>query len=497
MRRTGQSSHGNLLQTNQPRTAEGILSLSIVLGESVYKASMKYIREKIRNKHAPPRVTNTLVNQDKQPWESKSIHLFWQIFYSKSSALPRQPIQYNKRDRQESQKQQEPRPVPLIRSPKWLNSVSQQLTCAAARAIVAIWLLSPHSPRKVRMNDWTKTGPKMPWPIFRASMRIRVNMVSAAGGSREGGERSLGHPSWLLNLILGVRRWSERPRPPSKASRDVTTPFECIPVPSTKVSVSISSSTSRISSCIFSLLSDIWRPSRSIFIPKIRNNRAAASWVYLLGIMVGRMRPIPAERADMMRRDPKAPAKTVTLSWRMARIAALPVESWRSDATQHNYWSHTIRNVLSPISDAMITEKAWHRARKPDDCSSGMVNVWVWLDVWWGTWASLFRTFRHLHSMQDLVHAYIHPCVWGNRTFQIAQGQKNRLITWFRCTSWGVRVGLLLPVNAQPSRWREQHPGEPVHNVSLYVLDRKERFWKHPDHDCGEAARSAYWHRLF
>ena len=41
-----------------------MLALSIVLGESVYKASMKYRKEKIRNKHAPPRVTDTLVNQD-------------------------------------------------------------------------------------------------------------------------------------------------------------------------------------------------------------------------------------------------------------------------------------------------------------------------------------------------------------------------------------------------------------------------------------------------
>jgi len=69
----------------------------------------------------------------------------------------------------------------------------------------------------------------------------------------------------------------------------------------------------------------------------------AAICVQLRAMRVGRRCPIAAERMDMTTREPKAPAKTSSRGWRMARIAEM-------------------RKVLSPISENIIMAKDCSKA---------------------------------------------------------------------------------------------------------------------------------------
>ena len=207
-------------------------------------------------------------------------------------------------------------------------------TWAAARAMVAIWLRSPHSPRNVKMKAWTKTGPN------RKAKKLRA-------------------PSTIVPLCLRLWCiWCPFPSslPPSSiASKGITSPsLPTAPVPSNTASSSISSSTSRNSSWIFSFPAFIARPSCIIFHPKNRKRVAAAVWVHLLGMRVGRICPIAAERQDITTNEPNAPANTTALGCLIARMAAM-------------------RKVLSPISDATIiandcTNTLWEIVASPD-CS--------------------------------------------------------------------------------------------------------------------------------
>lgn len=63
--------------------------------------------------------------------------------------------------------------------------------------------------------------------------------------------------------------------------------------------------------------------------------------------MVGSSQPIPALNSDIRTSEPNAPKKTIRRGCRIARMAAM-------------------RNVLSPISEAMIMKKECRTAWKGD-----------------------------------------------------------------------------------------------------------------------------------
>ena len=87
---------------------------------------------------------------------------------------------------------------------------------------------------------------------------------------------------------------------------------------------------------------DIFRASRSIFVPKTRKSPAARKLVTDFGMRVGTAWPNMAERTVMVMSAEKAAVKTSSLSWRIAMRAAT-------------------RKVLSPTSENSIMVKERRR----------------------------------------------------------------------------------------------------------------------------------------
>jgi hypothetical protein len=165
------------------------------------------------------------------------------------------------------------------------------LTFAPAIAIVVIWLLSPHSPRNVRIKAWAKTGLVNNWIVCLVlSFRVVVqtvlvfrpwdsgNEMLARGAPGRGDEdravafERLVEREGELGITLAL---SKDALPSSSASRGIVWPLgfwvSCV-----EESSSSSSSTSRISSWICEFPPSIASPSCSIFTPKARKSRQAA-----------------------------------------------------------------------------------------------------------------------------------------------------------------------------------------------------------------------------
>ncbi len=196
--------------------------------------------------------------------------------------------------------------------------------------MVAIWLRSPHSPRKVITNVWTQAGLSSSEKRLLRPERNPTMPPGRGDGLRPSGELDgLRCGAANRDLVRGLRL----PRPISRAYGETPEPLR----PSFRARFSFSSS-SISTSCISADTPSsglMARPSRSKRAPKIRNRTAARKVVRRLGIRVGTACPRTAERMVMAMRALRAAENTTRRSCFMAMSAAT-------------------RKVLSPISEKMI-----------------------------------------------------------------------------------------------------------------------------------------------
>lgn len=202
-------------------------------------------------------------------------------------------------------------------------------------AMVAIWLRSPHSPRKVITKVWTHTGlrskeKRLPIPVIvLATVGYRLGEGDRESGDEEGdvggGSRDFDREDRLScrpdSSMYGVM--DER-RPPiwrassSFSANSISTSFISLPTPSPD---------------------GIAYPSRNILIPKMRKSVAAAKFVYLGDISDGTAWPRTTE------------------SIVMTIMAGNEAEKTRRGEC-FIAMRHATRKVLSPISEKMIIVKA-------------------------------------------------------------------------------------------------------------------------------------------